>query len=292
MNGVIAARGIVATLRPTGVIGVPIVDERAVDALDTTKAHVARVYDYWLGGKDNFAADRAYGDDLELRVPAIRVAARMNRLFLGRAVRYLAAEAGIRQFLDIGTGLPTANNTHQVAQAIAPESRVVYTDNDPLVLVHARALLTSSAEGRTAYIDADVRDPGAILGAAELADTLDLRQPVAVLLIAVLHLVTDDAVAYPAIKAIVDALPSGSHLVITHATGDFWPQDRVDAANATNRAHNVDFRFRDRAEVARFFDGLEVVEPGIVPVAEWRPGDDPAANREDSNIWAALARVP
>jgi SAM-dependent methyltransferase len=274
-------------------IGVPIVDEQATAAgLDTSKAHVARVYDYWLGGKDNFEADRSYGDELELRVPAIRIAARMNRLFLGRAVRYLAAEAGIRQFLDIGTGLPTASNTHQVAQAIAPESRIVYTDNDPLVLVHARALLTSSPEGRTAYIDADVRDPAAILNAPELSDTLDLGRPVAVLLIAVLHLVTDDAIAYPAIEAIIDAMPSGSYLVITHATGDFWPQERVDAANATNRAHNVDFRFRDRAEVARFFDGLELVEPGIVPVAEWRPDGGPTASREDSNIWAGLARVP
>jgi SAM-dependent methyltransferase len=274
-------------------IGVLIVDEReTADGLDTTTAHVARVYDYWLGGKDNFEADRSYGDELERRVPAIRIAARMNRLFLGRAVRHLCSEAGVRQFLDIGTGLPTANNTHQVAQAIAPESRVVYVDNDPLVLVHARALLTSAPEGRTAYIDADVRRPAAILGAAELSDTLDLGRPVAVLLIAVLHLVTDDAVAYPAIKTIVDALPSGSYLVISHATGDFWPQDRVDAANATNRAHNVDFRFRDHAEVSRFFDGLELVEPGVVPVAEWRPDGGPAPSRQESNIWAGLARVP
>jgi O-methyltransferase involved in polyketide biosynthesis len=260
--------------------------------LDTTRAHVARVYDYWLGGKDNFEADRAYGDDLERRVPAIRVAARMNRLFLGRAVRYLATERGIRQFLDIGTGLPTAGYTHQVAQEVAPESRVVYTDNDPLVLVHARALLTSSREGRTAYINADVRDPEAILRAPELAATLDLKQPVAVLLVAVLHLVSADEVAYPAIEAIVGALPPGSYLVITHATGDFWPPEQVAAADATNRAHNVDFRFRDRAEVARFFDGLEIVEPGIVPVAEWRPDGGPTADRRDANIWAAVGRVP
>lgn len=267
-------------------------EPRSLAGLDTSKAHVARVYDYWLGGKDNFEADRAYGDDLEKRVPSIRLTARMNRLFLGRAVGFLAAEAGIRQFLDIGTGLPTANNTHQVAQTIAPESRVVYTDNDPLVLVHARALLTSSAEGRTAYIDADVRNPQAILKAPELTDTLDLSRPVAVMLIAVLHLVTDDDIAYPAIKAVVDAVPSGSYLVISHATGDFWPQEQVDAANATNRAHQVDFRFRTRAEVGRFFDGLDLVEPGIVPVAEWRSGDDPAPERANSNIWAGVARKP
>jgi hypothetical protein len=267
-------------------------DHTLPDTLDTGTAHVARVYDYWLGGKDNFAADRRYGDDLEKRVPAIRTTARMNRLFLGRAVRYLAAEAGIRQFLDVGTGLPTANNTHQVAQAIAPESRVVYTDNDPMVLAHARALLSSSPAGKTAYLDADLRVPGAILGAKELTATLDLSQPVAVLVIAVLHLVTDDAVAFPAIEALVEAVPSGSYLVISHATGDFWPPERVDAANATNRAHNVDFRFRSHAEVSRFFTGLRLVEPGIVPVAEWRSGDDPTPERANSNIWAGVARKP
>ena len=267
-------------------------DHTLPDTLDTGTAHVARVYDYWLGGKDNFAADRRYGDDLEKRVPAIRTTARMNRLFLGRAVRYLAAEAGIRQFLDVGTGLPTANNTHQVAQAIAPESRVVYTDNDPMVLAHARALLSSSPAGKTAYLDADLRVPGAILGAKELTATLDLSQPVAVLVIAVLHLVTDDAVAFPAIEALVEAVPSGSYLVISHATGDFWPPERVDAANATNRAHNVDFRFRSHAEVSRFFTGLRLVEPGIVPVAEWRTDGGPAAAPAESNLWAGVARLP
>ena len=252
--------------------------------IDTSVASIARIYDYWLGGKDNFKADREAAELMIQQYPDIVAGVRKNRAFLGRAVHYLAAEAGIRQFLDIGTGLPTANNTHQVAQGIAPESRVVYTDNDPLVLVHARALLTSSAEGRTAYIEADVRNPEAILKAAELTDTLDLTQPVAVMLIAVLHLVTDDDIAYPAIRAIVDAMPSGSYLVISHATGDFWPQEQVDAANATNRAHGVDFRFRTQAEVGRFFDGLDLVEPGIVPVAEWRSGDDPIPERANSNI--------
>ena len=269
-------------------------DEQAKPvALDTTTAHVARVYDYWLGGKDNFAADRQYGDDLEKRVPDIRTAALMNRLFLGRAVRYLAGEAGIRQFLDIGTGLPTANNTHQVAQAIAPTSRVVYTDNDPLVLVHARALLTSSPVGKTAYIDADLRKPTDILDAPELAGTLDLREPTAVMLVAVLHLIADDAVAYPAVEALVKALPSGSYLVMSHATADFWPAEKAAAANATNAAHRVEFRFRSQAEVARFFNGLHMVEPGIVPVAEWRPGGEgPSAGREQANIWAGVAQVP
>jgi hypothetical protein len=260
--------------------------------LDTTRAHVARVYDYWLGGKDNFAVDRAYGDDLQQRVPAIRTAALMNRRFLGRAVRYLAGEAGIRQFLDIGTGLPTADNTHQVAQAIAPESRVVYTDNDPMVLAHARALLTSSPAGRTAYIDADLRNPQDILGAAELTETLDLSRPVAVMLVAVLHLVSDDAVAYGSVGTIMKAMPSGSYLVISHATDDFWSREQADAANATNQAHRVDFRFRSQAEVARFFEGKHLVEPGIAPVAEWRSGGGPVPPREESNIWAGVARVP
>ncbi len=268
-------------------------DEQATAGrLDTTTAHVARVYDYWLGGKDNFAVDRAYGDELEARVPDIRTTALMNRRFLGRAVHYLAGEAGIRQFLDIGTGLPTADNTHQVAQALAPESRVVYTDNDPMVLAHARALLTSTPEGRTAYIDADLRNVGNVLGAPELAETLDLTRPVAVMLIAVLHLVTDDAVAYPTIDALVKAVPPGSYLVISHATADFWPEEKARAADATNKAHGVDFRFRTHAEVSRFFQDLRLVDPGIVPVAEWRADAGPTVPRERSNLWAGVARVP
>jgi hypothetical protein len=269
------------------------VDDQAMESrLDTGTAHVARVYDYWLGGKDNFAVDRAYGDDLESRVPDIRTAALMNRKFLGRAVRYLAGEAGIRQFLDIGTGLPTANNTHQVAQAVAPASRVVYTDNDPMVLAHARALLTSTPEGKTAYIDADLRDVTSILHAPELGQTLDLGQPVAVMLVAVLHLVTDDAVAYPTIDTLVKTVPPGSYLVISHATADFWPEEKAAAANATNRAHGIDFRFRTHAEVSRFFDGLRLVEPGIVPVAEWRSEGTPIPAREQSNLWAGVAQLP
>ena len=266
--------------------------QASTHVFDTGTAHVARVYDYWLGGKDNFEADRRYGDDLERRVPSIRITARMNRLFLGRAVRYLTAEAGVRQFLDIGTGLPTADNTHQVAQSIAPESRVVYTDNDPMVLAHARALLTSSADGKTAYIDADLRNPGDILNAKELTETLDLTQPVAIMLLAVLHLVSDDEVAYPTIETLLNTMPSGSYLVISHATGDFWSQDRVDAANATNKAHNVDFRFRSHAEVSRFFTGLDLVEPGIVPVTQWRADGGPTAEPEDSNLWAGVGRKP
>jgi O-methyltransferase involved in polyketide biosynthesis len=257
---------------------------------DATKAFSARVYNYWLGGKDNFAADREYGDAVARTSPNIRTAAVENRRFLGRAVGVLT-EAGIRQFLDIGTGLPTAGNTHEVAQQIAPESRVVYVDNDPLVLVHARALLTSHAQGATEYIEADLRDPDSILSAPGLRGTLDLQQPVALMLIAVLHFVADD-VAYPAVATLVKHLAPGSFVVISHATGDFWDPARVAEVNATNKAHRMDFRFRSQAEVLRFFDELPLIEPGIVPVAEWRHDGEPAAPRQDANIWAAVARVP
>jgi hypothetical protein len=263
-------------------------DQRA--QLDTTHAFSARVYNYWLGGKDNYAVDREYGDAIAARNPNIRIAAVENRRFLGRAVGVLA-EAGIGQFLDIGTGLPTAGNTHEVAQAIAPQSRIVYVDNDPMVMAHAQALLTSSPEGKTAYIEADLRDPDTVLSAPELRDSLDLEQPVGLMMIAVLHFVADD-IAYRAVDRLVKSLASGSYLVISHATGDFWDPARVEEVNATNKAHNMDFRFRSQAEVARFLDGLDLVEPGIVPVSQWRSTGDPVAAPQDANIWAAVARVP
>jgi S-adenosyl methyltransferase len=260
--------------------------------LDTTQVFSARVYNYWLGGKDNFAVDREYGDAVARTSPNIRTAAIENRRFLGRAVTFLT-EAGVRQFLDIGTGLPTAGNTHEVAQGIAPESRILYVDNDPMVMAHARALLTSSPQGETAYIEADVREPDTILNSSELRRVLDLGQPVALMMIAVLHFVVADEVAYPAVDALVKQLPSGSYVVISHATGDFWDPARVEEVNATNRAHKMDFRFRSQAEFARFFDGLALVEPGIVPVSEWRrPEGEPIVARPDANIWAGVARVP
>ncbi len=259
--------------------------------LDTTKPFGARVYNYWLGGKDNFAADREYGDAVAKTSPNIRIAAIENRRFLRRAVRVLT-EAGIRQFLDIGTGLPTAGNTHEVAQEIAPESRIVYVDNDPLVLAHARALLTSHPAGATDYIEADLRDPDVILSAAELRASLDLGQPAALMLIAVLHFLVDDDVAYRAVDTLIKQLAPGSYVAISHATGDFWDPARVDEVNATNKAHRMDFRFRSQAEVARFFGDLPLIEPGIVPVAQWRPDGEPTATQEDANIWAGVARVP
>jgi S-adenosyl methyltransferase len=258
--------------------------------LDTTKAFSARVYNYWLGGKDNFAADREYGDAIAGTSPNIRTAAIENRRFLTRAVKVLT-EAGIRQFFDVGTGLPTAGNVHEVAQEIAPESRIVYVDNDPMVMAHARALLTSKPEGKTRYVEGDLRDPETILRTPELRATLDLDQPVALMLIAVLHFVADD-LAYRAVDTLVKQLASGSYVVISHATGDFWPPARVEDVNATNKAHKMDFWFRRRDQFARFFGDLPLIEPGIVPVSEWRPGGVPTAPREDANIWAAVARIP
>jgi O-methyltransferase involved in polyketide biosynthesis len=257
--------------------------------IDATKAFSARAYNYWLGGKDNFAADRAYADAIAEKNPGIRVAAIENRRFLGRAVAALAGD-GIRQFLDIGTGLPTAGNTHEVAQRIAPVSRIVYVDNDPMVLAHARALLTSHPDGVTSYIEADLRDPDSILNAPELRSTLDLAQPVALMMAAVLHFLADD-LAYPAVDTLLKQLASGSYVVISHATGDFWDPARVDEVNATNKAHKMDFRFRSQAEFGRFFGDLPLIEPGIAPVSEWR-ADGPAAARAEANIWAAVARVP
>jgi hypothetical protein len=267
--------------------------ERLAQRIDTSVPHPARRYDYWLGGKDNFAADRESGDAVAAAYPGIHIAAIENRRFLGRAVGFLAREAGIRQFLDIGTGIPSANNTHEVAQAIAPESRIVYVDNDPIVLVHARALLTSSPEGATAYLDADLRDPDRILNHPDLHRTIDLSQPVGLMLVAILHFILDSDQPYEIVSRLLKALPPGSYLVITHATYDFLPPDTVAQLNAANEARGVVFRPRSRAEVARFLDGLELVPPGIVPVSEWRPeGDEPYPSDVDASVYGAVARVP
>jgi hypothetical protein len=212
---------------------------------------------------------------------------------LQRAVRFLTAEAGIRQFLDIGTGLPTADNTHQVAQRVAPESRIVYVDNDPLVMVHARALLTSSPEGRTAYLEKDVRDPAAILTDPLLLDTLDLSRPVALMLIAVLHFVPGEGAAQPVVRELLDALPSGSFLAATHATVDFSPPEHRAAHDQMRASGKSDVWTRDRAEFTALFEGLEIVEPGVVPASEWRPDPDtekPA--HRDVAIWSAVGRKP
>ena len=264
--------------------------------IDTTVAHPARRYNYWLGGKDNFQADRDSGDAMAARFPTIRISALENRGFLRRAVRHLAGEAGIRQFLDIGTGIPTADNTHEVAQSTDPRARVVYVDNDPIVLAHARALLTSSPEGATAYLDADLRDPERILAHPDLRRTLDLSQPVALMLLAVLHFVPDGEDPYAIVGRLLDALPAGSYLAASHATHDYLPEELAAEAKAAARGggpHGV-INLRSREEVVRFFDGLELVEPGVCSVAEWRADGEPEPRPSvvDVSMYGGVARKP
>ena len=254
---------------------------------DTSVPHIARVYDYRLGGTDNFAADRELGERTLQAYPNLALSVRANRAFLARAVRFLAAEAGIRQFLDVGTGIPTADNTHEVAQRVAPESRIVYVDNDPIVLSHAQALLTSKPEGVCAYLDADLRDPDAILAAA--ADTLDFSQPVAIMLIAVLHFVADDAAAAGIVKRLTDACAPGSFVAISHAASDIDAEQQTEMVRRLNQSVAEKATLRDRAGVTRLFDGLELVDPGVVRTAEWRPVSGLAA-ASPAGVWAGVAR--
>ena len=254
---------------------------------DTSVAHVARVYDYWLGGKDNFAADRAAGDQAIAAYPDIVYSVRANRAFLARVVRFLAADCGIRQFLDIGTGIPTANNTHEVAQSVAPDSRIVYVDNDPVVLAHARALLTSDPHGATDYIDADLRETGKILDAA--ARTLDFGQPVAVMMMAVLQHIPDDDDPYEIVGTLLGATASGSYLGISHPASDIEAEKMAQMAERLNQMMAEKVSFRDQAGVARFFDGLELAEPGLVRAQLWRPDSELTA-ASPAALWGGVAR--
>ena len=254
---------------------------------DTGVPHIARVYDYWLGGKDNFAPDRQLGEQTLQAYPNLVFSVRANRAFLARTVRFLAREAGIRQFLDIGTGIPTANNTHEVAQRIAPDSRIVYVDNDPIVLSHARALLKSSPQGACAYLDADMRDPDAILPAA--AGTLDFGQPIAVMLIAVMHFIGDDAQASEIITGLTTACGPGSYVVISHVGGDIDAEQQTEMVRRLNQAVAQKATMRDRTGVTRLFDGLELVAPGVVRVSDWRPDSDLEAARP-TGLWGGVAR--
>ncbi|MGH3245253.1 MAG: SAM-dependent methyltransferase [Trebonia sp.] len=255
---------------------------------DTSVAHQARVYDYLLEGKDNYAADRAAVEAYLKIDPDLTFSARANRAFLGRAVRYLAAEAGIRQFLDIGTGIPTAGNTHQVAQATAPESRVVYVDYDPVVLAHARALLTSNEAGATEYIDADLRDTTAILDDA--AALLDFTRPVAVTLVSVLHAIPDADDPHAIVARLMDAVPSGSYLAISHLGADLLdPERQRGLEGVTGRMSQQQYAYRSREQVARFFAGTDLVEPGLVRVEQWRAEPEADAARR-SSVWCALGR--
>lgn len=261
--------------------------------VDSTVPHSARVWNYWLGGKDNYAVDREAGDEMLGFAPALVKSAREDRLFLIRSVRLLAGELGIRQFLDIGTGLPTADNTHEVAQRAAPDARIVYVDNDPLVLAHARALLTSTAEGATAYIDADVHDPREIL--REAARTLDFTRPVAVTMLGIVNHMADIGEARAVIRRLMDAVPAGSYLVVSHPTTEVDAEAMRQVADHWSSRGSSPLVIRSAAEVESLFAGLELLEPGVVSCPRWRP--DPAetpqvGTRADVAHYCGVARKP
>jgi hypothetical protein len=268
----------------------PIAESAEIRArIDTSKPHSARFWNYFVGGKDHYDVDREIGDQIKQIFPGLVDVAVTSRQFLGRAVRYLAGEQGIRQFLDVGTGLPTADNTHEVAQRVAPDARIVYVDNDPIVLAHANALLTSTPEGKTAYLDADLYDPEAVLEAA--AATLDLSQPVALMILNTLGHVADYDQARGLVRRLTAGLAPGSHLVISDSTAT--SEGMVAASKAYNASGAVPYYVRDIDEIAGFFDGLELVEPGIVQVPRWRP--DTGASADPSvtvDAYCGVGRKP
>nr|WP_201776625.1 SAM-dependent methyltransferase [Allosalinactinospora lopnorensis] len=249
----------------------------------TDVAHSARVYDYVLGGKDNYSADREAAEAMMREWPALPVHMRANREFMHRVGHHLAAEEGVRQFLDIGTGLPTSPNLHEVVQKVAPDARVVYVDNDPIVLVHAQALLVSAPEGRTAYIDADMRDPASIVNAGELRETLDLDQPVALTVIAMVHFMLDEDDAYGIIDRLMEPLAPGSFLAVSIGTADFAPEE-VNRVAREYAARGMPMRLRTKAEAERFFDGMDPVAPGVTQVHHWRPDPKEAGTIRDADI--------
>jgi S-adenosyl methyltransferase len=257
-------------------------------ALDTNVPHSARIWNYWLGGKDNYAADREAGDRFRQVFPGIIENARAFRSFLRRGIGFLAGEAGMRQFLDIGTGLPTAGNTHELAQAVAPESRIVYVDNDPLVLAHARALLISREEGATAYLHADLHDTGTILAAA--ADTLDFERPVAVILSGILGHIADYDEARAIVGRLLAAVPAGSHLLVCDGTST--DETLIAAQQQHNDRGAVQYQLRTPGEIAGFFDGLELVEPGVVSCPLWRPERTPFGEPQGVDAYGGIGRKP
>jgi len=268
---------------------VPGLDQAA--RVDTRLPHSARVYDFWLGGKDNFAADRDAAEEAIAANPGIVADVRANRAFLTRSVRYLASECGISQFLDIGTGLPAASNTHEVAQAADPAARVVYVDNDPVVLTHARALLTSGPAGRCDYVYADLRDQATILRAA--AGTLDLSRPVAVLLLLVLHLIPDADDPHLVVSSLLAAMPAGSYLVLAHPASDVRTGAVAEMTRRMNqRLSGIKATMRDQAAISRFFTGLELVEPGVVQPQQWRPEPAQPGDLAEVTAWCGVARKP
>jgi hypothetical protein len=260
--------------------------EEQVD-FDTSVAHIARVYDYWLGGKDNFEADRIAGEEALAAYPDLVSSVRANRAFLARGVRFLAGEAGVRQFLDIGTGIPSANNTHEVAQEVAPASRVVYVDNDPIVLAHARALLVGRPEGSTDYLDADLRETEKILD--HTRGLLDFSQPVAVMLVAVLHLIGPEDHPHSIVSQLMDVMPPGSYLLLSHVASDIEPEKMAEMGKRLNRLLAQKGFYRNQAEVTQFFTGLELLEPGVVPVQHWRQDSEIEGARRAA-MWGGVAR--
>lgn len=260
------------------------------DRLQSHIPHTARIWNYWLGGKDHFPVDREVGEKVREIFPVVVDLAKADRLFLGRAVRYLVEDAGIRQFLDIGTGLPTKDNTHQVAQGLVPEARIVYVDNDPLVLAHARALLTSSPEGATAYLEADLRRPDEIIAAA--ARTLDFTEPVAVMLLGIMHFVGDDDELQRIIDRLVAAIPSGSHIAVANTTTAVNGETTAEAVRVWNQDAQPKLKLRTPERIAEFFAGLEIVEPGWVSCSRWRPEPDPSGLPDEVDQWAGVVRKP
>ncbi|WP_317620469.1 SAM-dependent methyltransferase [Streptomyces sp. CBMA156] len=253
--------------------------------------HPARMYDYYLGGKDNFPADRAAAEKALAANPEFRSTARANRGFLTRAVRCVGT-LGIEQFLDVGTGIPTAGNTHEIAQAARPGARVVYVDNDPIVLSHARALMAGSGPGRTAVIRADLREPAALLDAVRAVGLLDFSRPVGLVLAAVLHFLRDEDKPYQALGTLLDALPSGSHLVLSHGTADFIPSEIRDRVTGVYDKATAPLVGRSREEVLAFFDGLDLLDPGVTTVPLWRPETTPAHGADRVSMYGAVARKP
>ena len=256
---------------------------------DPGVAHVARVYNYWLGGTTNYPADQEAAEQAMAAYPDLARSVRANRAFLARTTRWLARDAGIRQFLDIGTGIPAPDNTHEVAQAVAPESRVVYADHDPIVLAHARSMLDSTPEGGTDYLDADLREPAHIL--AEAARTLDFGQPVAIVLMAVLQFISDSEGVHGVLAQLLAAAAAGSYLVVSHPASDIDAESMTEMASRLNRLMSQRVTLRGHAEVARFFSGLELVPPGVVRIPEWRP-DSPADVATPATMWGGVGRKP
>ncbi|MDG4791781.1 SAM-dependent methyltransferase [Micromonospora sp. WMMD1102] len=255
--------------------------------LDTAVPHSARIWNYWLGGKDHFAVDRAVGDEVIAHIPDIPIGAKSERAFLKRVIRFLVEDAGIRQFLDVGTGLPSADNTHEVAQSLDPRCRVVYVDNDPLVMVHARALLNSAPEGICDYVEADLRQPDTILTSAR--ETLDFAQPIGLMLLGVVNHVMDDEAAYGSVARLVQAMPAGSYLVLTHSTAEIHGEPMLRVMRETTERGGTPIRARTKTELERFFDGLDLLEPGVVTCSRWRP--DPESDEPEVYLFGGVGRI-